>query len=986
MAQDDPASVAPATVFSATQALPDTQTAARWAASAHLHDVAALARALDVDLRTGLSPQEAARRAAQYGPNSLAKARRRSALALLAEQFQDFMVLVLLAAAVVSGFVGEFTDTLVILVIVVLNALIGFVQAWRADQAIAALRKLAAAQASVLRGGLVQTLPAHALVPGDVVLLEAGNQIPADLRLFEVVQFQVDESALTGESVSVAKQTAPLPPQEGSALGERSNMAFKGTAATAGRARGLVVATGMHTELGKIAQLLDTEDRSTPLQRRLAAFGRRLALVVLGICLVIFVAGVLRGEDPLRMALTAISLAVAAIPEALPAVVTVLLALGARRMVAAHALVRRLPAVETLGSVTVICSDKTGTLTQNRMHVELLLAAGERWAPGEPASPVHTEALRAAALCNDAVRQKSAENGDTKNTADHADEVWLGDPTETALVLAALSAGLDKVALDAALPRVQEQPFDSSRQRMTTFHRLPAGDGGAGYVAYTKGAPESVLPCCRSQWTPTGDAPLDTSAVLAAANALAAQGLRVLALARREHARLPDTNDLAACRTLGVDSEKAPRRGQFLPDSPPHSGTMGQEDGKKWAAAAHSQPTIPKSDRLLAAVENALQFLGLVALIDPPRPEAAAAVRDCQSAGIVPVMITGDHPATARAIALRLGIVASADAPVLTGKELAELDAAALRARIEQVRVYARVDPAQKIRIVEALQALGHFVAMTGDGVNDAPALKRADIGVAMGRGGTDVAREAASLVLLDDNFATIVAAVREGRRIYDNIRKFVRYAMSGNSAEIWTILLAPMVLLPIPLQPIHILWINLVTDGLPGLALAAEPAEPDVMRRPPRPPRESLFARGLWQDVLGMGLLIAGLCLAVQAWALHTGRAHAQTMVFTVLTLSQMTYLLAIRCESAPLWRVGLASNRPLLGAVLLTFLLQLGTIYVPWLQPIFKTEPLSAFELGICLAASLLVYLAAEASKAWWRARQRRGALPASSAVDDT
>ena len=910
---------------------PDAQTAARWAASAHLHDVAALARALDVDLRTGLSPQEAARRAAQYGPNSLAKARRRSALALLAEQFQDFMVLVLLAAAVVSGFVGEFTDTLVILVIVVLNALIGFVQAWRADQAIAALRKLAAAQASVLRGGQVQTLPAHALVPGDVVLLEAGNQIPADLRLFEVVQFQVDESALTGESVSVAKQTAPLPPQEGSALGERSNMAFKGTAATAGRARGLVVATGMHTELGKIAQLLDTEDRSTPLQRRLAAFGRRLALVVLGICLVIFVAGVLRGEDPLRMALTAISLAVAAIPEALPAVVTVLLALGARRMVAAHALVRRLPAVETLGSVTVICSDKTGTLTQNRMHVELLLAAGERWAPGEPASPVHTEALRAAALCNDAVRQKSAENGDAKNTADHADEVWLGDPTETALVLAAQSAGLDKVALDAALPRVQEQPFDSSRQRMTTFHRLPAGDGGAGYVAYTKGAPESVLPRCRSQWTPTGDAPLDTSAVLAAANALAAQGLRVLALARREHARLPDTNDLEA-------------------------------------------------------VENALQFLGLVALIDPPRPEAAAAVRDCQSAGIVPVMITGDHPATARAIALRLGIVASADAPVLTGKELAELDAAALRARIEQVRVYARVDPAQKIRIVEALQALGHFVAMTGDGVNDAPALKRADIGVAMGRGGTDVAREAASLVLLDDNFATIVAAVREGRRIYDNIRKFVRYAMSGNSAEIWTILLAPMVLLPIPLQPIHILWINLVTDGLPGLALAAEPAEPDVMRRPPRPPRESLFARGLWQDVLGMGLLIAGLCLAVQAWALHTGRAHAQTMVFTVLTLSQMTYLLAIRCESAPLWRVGLASNRPLLDAVLLTFLLQLGTIYVPWLQPIFKTEPLSAFELGICLAASLLVYLAAEASKAWWRARQRRGALPASSAVDDT
>ncbi|MDF1482223.1 cation-translocating P-type ATPase [Extensimonas sp. H3M7-6] len=901
---------------------PEAQTAARWAESAHLHDVEALARALGVDLHTGLAPQEAARRAALCGPNSLAQVRRRSALALLAEQFQDFMVLVLLAAAVVSGLVGEITDTLVILVIVVLNAVIGFVQAWRADQALAALRQLAAAQATVLRGGQVQTVPAHTLVPGDVVLLEAGNQIPADLRLLQIAQFQVDESALTGESVPVAKQSAPLPPQTGGALGDRSNMAYKGTTATLGRARGLVVATGMHTELGKIAQLLDTEDRSTPLQRRLAAFGRRLALVILGICLVIFAAGVLRGEDPLRMALTAISLAVAAIPEALPAVVTVLLALGARRMVAFHALVRRLPAVETLGSVTVICSDKTGTLTQNRMHAELLLACGERWTPGEPASPVHAEALRAAALCNDAVRQKSAENGENGENGNSTEEernedgAWLGDPTETALVLAALSAGLDKVALDAALPRVQEQPFDSSRKRMTTFHRLPGGGASAGYVAYTKGAPESVLPRCRSQWTPSGDAALEKSAVLAAASALAEQGLRVLALARREHARLPDTNDLAG-------------------------------------------------------VENALQFLGLVALIDPPRAEAAAAVRDCQSAGIVPVMITGDHPATARAIALRLGIVASAEAPVLTGKELAELDDAALRARVEQVRVYARVDPAQKIRIVEALQALGHFVAMTGDGVNDAPALKRADIGVAMGRGGTDVAREASSLVLLDDNFATIVAAVREGRRIYDNIRKFVRYAMTGNSGEIWTIFLAPFLLLPIPLQPIHILWVNLVTDGLPGLALAAEPAEAGIMRRPPRPPRESLFAHGMWQHILAVGLLIGGLCLAVQAWALHTGHAHWQTMVFTVLTLTQMAHILAIRSETQPLWRLGLASNLPLLGAVLLTLALQLATIYVPALNPIFKTQPLSWDELALCFGAALLVYAVVEVEKAWRRRR---------------
>jgi len=634
----------------------------------------------------------------------------------------------------------------------------------------------------------------------------------------------------------------------------------------------------------------------------------------------------LRGESPLLMALTAISLAVAAIPEALPAVVTVLLALGARRMVAVKALVRRLPSVETLGSVTTICSDKTGTLTQNHMHAELLLAQGQRWAPGDPLpGPVHAEALRAAALCNDAARHaRSDDDGAPISPSPCANPTdWQGDPTETALVLAAHAGGLDKAQLDATTPRVQEQPFDSDRKRMTTFHRC--GNGGSGFVAYTKGAPESVLPRCTAQWTPEGGQPLDTAAVLATANQLAAQGLRVLALARRNHARLPDTNAL--------------------------------DD-----------------------VESQLELLGLIALIDPPRPEAQAAVRDCMSAGITPVMITGDHPATARAIAHRLGIVAHADAPVLTGADLAQLDDAALRARVEQVHVYARVDPAQKIRIVEALQAQGHFVAMTGDGVNDAPALKRADIGVSMGKGGTDVAREASSLVLLDDNFATIVAAVKEGRRIYDNIRKFVRYAMTGNSGEIWTIFLAPLLLLPIPLLPIHILWVNLVTDGLPGLALAAEPAERGIMQRPPRPPNESLFTQGMWQHILGMGLLIAGLCLAVQAWALHTGHAHWQTMVFTVLTLAQMAHVMAIRSESEPLWRLGLASNRPLLGAVLLTFALQMATIYVPFLNPIFRTEPLSLGELGICVAAALVVYCVVELEKAWRRKRRASG-----SAIDD-
>lgn len=797
----------------------------------HASDAESLAQAHGVDLTLGLAETEAQARSLRHGANELQAQTLRSPWSLLLEQFRDFMVLVLLAAAVISGVVGDLTDTVVILVIVVLNAGIGFAQAWRADQALAALRQLAAAQATVLRDGVPRSVPASALVPGDVVLLEAGNQVPADLRLIDIAQLQVDESALTGESVTVAKDPAPLQLPAHAALGDRVNMAFKGTTATHGRARGLVVATGMHTELGKVARLLDTEDRNTPLQRRLAAFGRRLALAVLAICAVILLVGVLRGEPPLLMVLTAISLAVAAIPEALPAVVTVLLALGAKRMVAIQALVRRLPSVETLGSVSTICSDKTGTLTQNRMHAELVLCGHTTWVPGDAAQDARLqETLRAAALCND------ARPDDTGS--------WQGDPTETALVLVALNAGLSKTALETLSPRVQEQPFDADRKRMTTFHALAAG---AGYMAYTKGAPESVLPRCVAQWTPEGPQALDVSAQLEAAQVLAAQGLRVLALASRQHEHLPDTN-------------------------------------------------------ALPAVESELVFLGLIALIDPPRPEAQAAIRDCQAAGITPVMITGDHPATARAIAQRLGLVDSDQALVLTGAELAALDDATLRQHVREVRVYARVDPAQKIRIVQALQSWGQFVAMTGDGVNDAPALKAADIGVAMGRGGTDVARESSSLVLLDDNFATIVAAVREGRRIYDNIRKFVRYAMTGNSGEIWTIFLAPLLFLPIPLLPIHILWINLVTDGLPGLALAAEPAEPGIMRRPPRPPDESLFAHGMWQHILGVGLLIAAVCLGVQAWAMNQGNAHWQTMVFTVLTLAQMAHVLAIRSETQPL------------------------------------------------------------------------------------
>lgn len=862
----------------------------------HLHDAHELARQHGVDPALGLHEEEASRRTETHGLNVIQGQPGRGPMGLLLDQFKDFMILVLIAAAVVSGVIGDLVDTLAILVIVLLNAGIGFVQTWRADRAMAALQQLAAAHATVLRGGQAQVIAAAELVPGDIVLLEAGNQVPADLRLIEIAQLKVDESALTGESVTVEKHASTLTGMA-HALGDRLNMAFKGTTATHGRARGLVVATGMATELGKVAGLLDRDsDRSTPLQRRLAAFGKRLALAVIAICVVIFLVGVLRGEDPMLMILTAVSLAVAAIPEALPAVVTVLLALGARRMVSLNALIRRLPSVETLGSVTFICSDKTGTLTQNRMHAELLLADGQTWVPGgEIPGALHQELLRAAALCNDASRNREG--------------VWQGDPTETALTQVALQAGLDKAELERQFERVQELPFDSERKRMSTLHRA-----GNSFIAYTKGAPESVIPLCSSQWRVEGSVPLQQEALLAAAHAMAAQGLRVLALASRPHATLPGPGEVES-------------------------------------------------------VESGMSLIGLVGLIDPPRPEAAAAVRDCMTAGITPVMITGDHPATALAIARRLGIVTDGDAEVLTGPELAAMKEPVLREHVAAVRIYARVDPAQKIRIVEALQARGEFVAMTGDGVNDAPALKRADIGVAMGRGGTDVAREASSLILLDDNFATIVAAVREGRRIYDNIRKFVRYTMTSNSGEIWVIFLAPLLGLPIPLLPIHILWVNLVTDGLPGLALSAEPAERGIMRRPPRAPQESLFAHGLWQHILWVGLLFGGLCLLVQAWALSTGQAHWQTMVFTVLTLGQMAHVLSIRSETESLFRLGLGSNRPLLGAVLLTFVLQMATIYVPVLNPIFKTEPLSLAELLICLGAAAVVFIAVEIEKVWLR-----------------
>jgi Ca2+-transporting ATPase len=669
-------------------------------------------------------------------------------------------------------------------------------------------------------------------------------------------------------------------------------MAFRGSTVTHGLGSGVVVATGLDTEIGQIAEMLRGEGGvKTPLQVRLARFGRYLALAVLAICAIVFVAGLLQGQPAMLMFLTAVSLAVAAIPEALPAVVTISLAFGAHKLIRQHTLVRNLPAVETLGSVTFICTDKTGTLTQNRMSVETYFAAGTRHdrLANVKEWPACAEVGRAMALNNDIAER---------------DGRPAGEPTELALFEAAQAAGYDKVELEATMPRIGVLPFDSERKQMTTLHRGPDR-----VVAYVKGAPERLIPQCSQTKTAEGVAPIEPQLLLGEAERLTSEGYRVLALARRDMPEAPEPLDAAT-------------------------------------------------------VERGLTFLALVALIDPPRPEVPQAVADCRSAGITPVMITGDHPGTALAIAQRLGIGDGSET-VLTGTELQALTDEAFARRVESIRVYARVSPSQKLRIIKALQQHGEFVAMTGDGVNDAPALRRAGIGIAMGEKGTDVAREAADMVLLDDNFATIVSAVRAGRRIFDNIRKFIKDTMSSNSGEIWTLFLAPFMGLPIPLLPIHILWINLVTDGLPGLAFTAEPAEPGIMQRRPRPPDENIFAHGMWQHILWVGLFVGGLSIASQAWAIARGVEYWQTVVFTVLTVSQLFHSLAVRSETASLFKIGLFSNLPMLGAVLLTVLLQLAVIYLPVLNGIFHTQPLPAADLAICFALASLVLVVVEIEK---------------------
>ncbi|HQX73182.1 MAG TPA: cation-translocating P-type ATPase [Chitinophagaceae bacterium] len=827
----------------------------------------------------GLTREKAALNLAEFGLNELQEKKKKPAWLLFLAQFSDFMILVLLAAAIIAGIAGDITDTIIILIIVVLNAIVGFVQEYKAEKAMEALKKIAAFQAQVIRNGETFTISAAELVPGDLVLLEAGNVVPADIRLIETHSLRIDEAALTGESVP-AEKTDKVLTEEDLPIGDRLNLAFKSTLITNGRAKGVVIATGMLTEIGLIAKMLQQSESVTPLQKRMSDFGKKLSYIILLICILLFVVGLLRGEKPLNMLLISISLAVAAIPEALPALITIALARGASRLVRKNALVRKLPAVETLGSVTYICSDKTGTLTQNKMKV-----VEAEVAPGGLKLLDNIPLL----YCSIAL------NNDVKPTGENG---LLGDPTEIALVnyFNEKYSSETLLKLQEQLPRVAELPFDSDRKCMTTVHRY-----GQQFLVVSKGAIESITESLSDQ--------VNTSGIHKKANGWANNGIRVIGFGYKIVEELPE----------------------------PFS---------------------------YESVEKDLLFAGLAGMIDPPREEVKQAIEECKTAGIHPVMITGDHPATAAAIARQIGILTDKDL-LITGKELQQLDFDVFESKVEKIRVYARVSPEQKLKIVKALQAKNHFVSMTGDGVNDAPSLKSANIGVAMGITGTDVSKEAADMILLDDNFTTIVKAVKEGRRIYDNIRKFVKYIMTCNGAEIWTLFMAPLLGLPIPLLPIHILWINLVTDGLPGLALAGEKAERDIMKRPPRKTNESLFAEGIGYHILWVGLLMAGVTLGTQAWALQNGDTHWQTMVFTVLSLSQLGHVLAIRSDRVFLYKQGLFSNLPMLGAILLTFLLQLAVIYLPFANSVLKTQPLTFNELVICLAVSAIVFHAVELEK---------------------
>ena len=886
----------------------------------------------------GLSGEEARDRLAAQGPNELPEAQPPSLLKLFLSQFTSIIVWVLIGAAVISGLLEDWLDAAAIMAIVLLNGVLGFVQEFRAERSLAALRKMSVATARVFRDGVIRSIPARELVLGDLILLEAGDRVPADARLIYTTNFQTQEASLTGESTPVQKHASPIAGTD-IPLAERKNMAFMGTVVVSGKARALVVATALHTELGRIAAMIqkatEAEREETPLQQRLEQFGYTLLWLALAVVAVVFVLGYLRGEPAILMLLTAVSLAVAAVPEGLPAVVTITLALGVTRMARRHALIRKLPAVETLGSATVICSDKTGTLTKNEMTVTRLFigdrefeVAGEGYEPvGEirealggrrevsfpdplPLTPhplrllppALRELLTAAVLCNGATLRQE-EGG-----------AWriLGDPTEGALLVAAAKAALTVETLGSANHFLGEVPFDSERKMMTMVWRASEGP-----VAYVKGAPDVLLRHCTHRLTMDGKEELLTESIRAAildANAsFAHQALRVLAMARRRLDREPD--------------------------------------------AYRAQ-----------ALEDQLVFLGLAAMKDPLRPEAKAAVKACHDAGIRTVMITGDHKDTATAIAEELR---GDKEPIqsLSGTELDRLSDDELVRTVEDVAVYARVSAEHKLRIVKAWKARGAIVAMTGDGVNDAPAVKAADIGVAMGITGTDVTKEAADMVVTDDNFASIAAAVEEGRGIFDNIRKTIYFLLSCNVSEVLVMLFAALIGLPLPLLPIQILWMNLVTDGFPALALAVDPKSPDLMKQPPRRPEARLLDGSTLLAIGAQGLMLGAISLGAFAYSLyglHQEVEQARTVAFTVMVVAQLVHAFNCRSERWSLFQVGLWTNRPLLLAFSLSLGIQIVVLTVPAVATIFKVVPLPIEDWALMGAMGIVPFLMMELIKA--------------------
>jgi P-type Ca2+ transporter type 2C len=870
----------------------------------------------------GLTTKEAEARLEGHGQNELSEGKTVSPVTLFLNQFKDFMVLVLMGATLISGLLGEYLDAITILAIIIMNGILGFIQEFRAERSLRALKELSAPNAKVLRDGAYVQIPAKELVPGDIIALESGDRVPADIRWLETNSIYVEESALTGESVPVGKHTELLE-GAGVPVGDQRNLGFMGTLVTLGTARAIVVRTGMDTEMGKIAGLIEsTEEMETPLQHRLEQLGKVLIAVALGLTVMVVVAGIMHGQPAYAMFLAGVSLAVAAIPEGLPAIVTIALALGVQRMIKRKAIVRKLPSVETLGCASVICSDKTGTLTQNKMTVthlwtggSLLEVTGEGYAPhgeikqaGRLADIRRDQSLRrllqVAALCNNAELVQLMPEGKGKKGKDTAEGVWSvkGDPTEGALVVLAAKAGLTSTSLDGLYRRLVEFPFDSERKRMSVVL-----EHQGGRLVFAKGAPDVLLDQCGYILWEDKVIPFTGTLrqkVMAANEGMAKSALRVLGLAYRE------VKSSERCES----SEQA---------------------------------------------ENHLVFVGLTGMIDPPRKEVRDAIVKCKKAGIKTIMITGDHQTTAEAIAKQLGMLPQ-NGLVLNGSQLASMSDEQLDAKVEDIYVYARVSPEHKLRIVKSLQKMGHVVAMTGDGVNDAPAIKAADIGISMGINGTDVSKEASALILSDDNFATIVAAIEEGRGIYENIRKFIRYLLASNVGEIMTMFLAMMAGLPLPLIPIQILWVNLVTDGLPAMALGVDQAEKDLMQHKPRSAKENIFARRLGWKIVSRGIVI-GLCTLAAFWiTLKSGPdgdagtlMKAQTVAFATLVLAQLIHVFDCR-SSRSIFHRNPFQNRYLVLAVFSSLVLMLAVMYIEPLQPIFKTVNLGVQDWILSLIAA--------------------------------